>query len=125
MTKGAQLPCCGQGRKFVGLRHESALFYDSQCEGPEDFLQKMRVTPPCWMMHVQTFVSRHERALSDSARIAFCPFCGTKVPGVRLRRNPPKKICVVLDGGYYCATCEERLDSCNCALPAQLWEAAP
>lgn len=124
MTDFSRLPCCKQGSKCVVLHHESALFHDHDYQSPEDFLQKMRVTPPLWTMHVQTFVQRHERSTSDSARIAFCPFCGTKVPGVQLRSDPPKKICVVIDGGYYCATCEERLDACDCALPERLWEAA-
>jgi hypothetical protein len=115
-----RLTCCEQGGKFIGLRHEwLCREYDSS----EDFLQKMRETPPLWTMHVKTFVTRREHADQGSAHVSFCPFCGTKVPGVRLRKNPPKKICVILDGGYYCATCEERLDSCDCALPARMWEA--
>ena len=120
MTAG-RLTCCVQGGKFVGLRHEGHLFCE-EYQSPEDFLQKMRATPPRWTMDVHTFVDRHERSDQDIVRITYCPFCGTKVPGVRLRRNPPEKICVILDGGYYCATCEERLDSCDCDLPKQLWE---
>ena len=119
-----RLSCCEEGKKFIGLRHEGGLFY-AEYESAEAYLKKMRETPPLWTMHAKTFSTRWERSDDVSARVAFCPFCGTKVPPVRLRKDPPKKICVILDGGYYCATCEERLQACNCHLPERMWEAAP
>lgn len=124
MTVG-RLSCCEEGAKFVGLRHEAGLFYDREYKDADAFLKKMRETPPLWTMHAKTFSTRWERSDDVSARVAFCPFCGARVPPVRLRKDPPKRICVVLDGGYYCATCEERLQACNCKLPERMWEAAP
>ena len=44
----------------------------------------------------------------------FCPFCGASLPKM-VRKNPmPENIRVIEDGGYYCGTCEERLDGCLC-----------
>lgn len=44
----------------------------------------------------------------------FCPYCGTALPKM-VRKNPiPKTVCQVTDGGYYCATCRERLNCCLC-----------
>jgi hypothetical protein len=52
----------------------------------------------------------------------FCPFCGTKVPEIVRRKNSPSKVISISDGGYYCDTCEKRLDSCTCERIEFLWE---
>ena len=49
-----------------------------------------------------------------------CPFCGTALPKLRVKENPPPVTQVehVNDGGYYCNTCGERCGwGCRC-LPA-------
>jgi hypothetical protein len=120
-----RLSCCDQGAKFVGLRHESALFYDRSYKTAEEFLAHMRATPPLWTMHAESFATRWYRTDKVSVRVSFCPFCGVKTPDVRLRKKPPTKICVVIDSGYYCDTCTKRLNECQCHLPERLWEAAP
>ncbi len=120
-----RLSCCPDGAKFVGLRHAASLFYETEYANRADFLKRMRETPPAWTIHAKTFVTRWEHSDEVSKVVAFCPFCGTKVPDVRLRTEGPEKICVVLDGGYRCNTCKERLVNCECSLPERLWEAAP
>lgn len=44
----------------------------------------------------------------------FCPYCGTPLPKMRRKDPPPKTVCLITDGGYYCARCKDRLDSCLC-----------
>lgn len=52
--------------------------------------------------------------------VKFCPWCGAKLPEME-RTRTDAKICVVKDGGYYCDTCEERLQNCLCDFPAVEW----
>ena len=53
----------------------------------------------------------------------FCPYCGMPLPKMR-RKNPvPENICRAGDG-YYCETCEERLDACLCDPPEAAFEFA-
>ena len=51
----------------------------------------------------------------------FCPFCGKALPELIKKNKPPKNVCVVTDGGYYCDTCKERLDNCKCYPPEARW----
>jgi hypothetical protein len=52
----------------------------------------------------------------------FCPYCGTGLPNM-VRKNPvPEDICTITDGGYYCDTCKERLQSCICLPPEAAFE---
>jgi len=44
----------------------------------------------------------------------FCPYCGTALPTMVRKKPVPKNVCRVRDGGYYCATCKERLNACMC-----------
>lgn len=50
------------------------------------------------------------------AVVKHCPFCGKKLPELRIV-DAPGPVCTVTDGGYYCDTCTERLDSCQCYPP--------
>lgn len=61
--------------------------------------------------------------------ISFCPWCGVKLPEMVKTGVPPKPwepdlVCRIVDGGYYCDTCHERLDNCTCRLPGCLWSPA-
>jgi len=75
-------------------------------------------TPPKWI------VRTGEPYLSSFNVIEahFCPFCATKLPGIE-KRQTDRKIMVVTDGGYYCKTCEERCNCCNCLPAAFHWQA--
>lgn len=81
--------------------------------------------------YIRTFVSTHEswtekdgdttvyhsrdRGYEESkSPVKFCPYCGTKMPEIRLKDSPPVPIREITDGGYYCDTCEERLIGCGC-----------
>lgn len=54
--------------------------------------------------------------------IHFCPHCGMKLPEIVKKTNPPKKIRVISDGGYYCDTCGKRLMLCECHRQEEMWE---
>jgi hypothetical protein len=43
-----------------------------------------------------------------------CPYCRKKLPKMVPLKSPPSPLCRVVDGGYYCDTCKERLSSCYC-----------
>lgn len=52
--------------------------------------------------------------------VSFCPWCGVKLP--EMKQGPVTgKVVVITDGGYYCDTCRERLDNCECHAPAEFW----
>ncbi len=53
--------------------------------------------------------------------VAFCPFCGTKLPTPVKKAKPPK-VGIWNDG--YCEVCGERTMNCNCRVPEQAWEAS-
>ncbi len=62
-------------------------------------------------------------ALYPSAiKVKFCPHCSRPLPKIK-RRKTKRKICSVKDGGYYCDTCKERLNQCECYRPEYAWEA--
>jgi len=56
-----------------------------------------------------------------TTEVKFCPHCATPVPPIK-RRNTKRKICDVKDGGYYCSTCDKRLQECTCFRPEYAWE---
>jgi hypothetical protein len=55
----------------------------------------------------------------------FCPYCGTLLPEMRLKDPVPENVTRVLDGGYYCSTCHERLNECLCDPPSSAFEPVP
>ena len=57
-----------------------------------------------------------------NGKYEFCPYCGTKMPKVKMRKRPPKKVYSDDDGGYYCGTCSNRNMECSCAPRTVLFE---
>lgn len=53
-------------------------------------------------------------------RVVFCPFCGAKLPAVRLKATPPSPLCK--PGMDYCETCGERMMTCLCYPPEAAYE---
>jgi hypothetical protein len=49
-------------------------------------------------------------------QITNCPFCFSTLPEV-VRNRRIKKIMKITDGGYYCDTCVERANCCECWMP--------
>lgn len=56
----------------------------------------------------------------DYVEAQYCPHCAKPVPEI-ISVNPPRPVCVCTDGGYYCDTCSERLNSCRCLRPEKAW----
>ncbi len=55
----------------------------------------------------------------------FCPYCGTSLPVMRRKVPAPKTVCRIIDGGYYCNTCRERLGGCLCDPLSSAFEVVP
>jgi hypothetical protein len=116
--------CCKYAHDYI------ALYYDWYYAEEKDHFVKNK---PFWVVR-GTKMEEHEFAhrcndghfpTNVEMKISFCPNCGEKMPDIRLKDKPPEKVMTIIDGGYYCATCDERLDSCKCARPEELWELAP
>lgn len=121
------LKCCDDGTRYVRLSYPSTLFYDERFETPETFEQFVHDVPPDWalVVHADRDPDATPPAYGCTERVALherCPFCSADLPELRLKARPPKRITTVIDGGYYCATCAERLNCCECAPPDRLWE---
>ncbi len=67
--------------------------------------------------------SDHVYLGSTSHQVSFCPFCGVRLPGFRLKSVPPSPVLVPDAGLNYCDTCGERGMACRCCAPESLWEA--
>jgi hypothetical protein len=75
-------------------------------------------TPPKWYVRVGDPESGDGFTIEEAF---FCPFCAKPVPKIE-KRQTDRKICVVTDGGYYCKTCEERLNCCRCLNGSFHWQ---
>jgi hypothetical protein len=121
------LTCCPGGQRYVYLGYGSFGFEEPDLVTPEAFFAYIKTVPPKWRVNVGSPLNwEEERRGSYVPPIAMCcPFCAASVPAVVLRKDLPNRIMTIIDGGYYCFTCEARLDSCRCAHPDELWEAVP
>lgn len=103
--------CCAavQENHTIFLRHD----YKDVISGQSDAIK------PEWRVMAWTTVDGW--AGWNSIMASFCPHCATPVPSIR-RCQRQKPVCRIIDGGYYCDTCHERLMSCTC-LPVEFnWE---
>ena len=116
--KGHQLSCCERGTRYVDLRFKSDLLIDG-AKTRAAFIRMVNKTQPDWVLIVEP-VGQFGRAGYEP--VTCCPFCCTPVPKLRKRKRPPAKFLVVVDNGYYCDTCRDRLNGCACPHPEVLWE---
>jgi hypothetical protein len=108
--------CCAAAKKYPVVTFEVA-----DVEGK-------RPTRGSWVAHMSERLGTILRGRDGAAwwdempDAKFCPFCGTALP-VMVRKEPaPKTVSLVLDGGYYCSNCRERLDACLCDPPSFAFE---
>ena len=83
------------------------------------------LTPIWYVACLETFDRarfRENRDARPTNEPKFCPYCGAKLPKLVRKKKPPKRLCRITDGGYYCDTCKERLDACACYPPEAGWE---
>jgi hypothetical protein len=87
-------------------------------EMPMSYFYKADVNAvPQWAVHC----TNHKYGSGTVVREAsFCPFCGSPVPEIERKPEPPK-VCVCTDDGYYCDTCGDRLGECGCPAPEEAW----
>ena len=76
-----------------------------------------------WSRRQATDTLRDWRENAPAPR--FCPWCGTALPRMRRKADRDPDICRVNDGGYYCATCGDRLNVCDCLYPSAAFEPVP
>ena len=87
---------------------------------PPSFFDGDLETPPKWYIRGKDNVGYHDER-DDVIEALFCPFCAKPVPEVVPADPGRKKICTVIDGGYYCQTCENQLHLCKCHRPEFRW----
>jgi hypothetical protein len=106
------VPNCCENVKYLVSLHVDDSYFTADCK--EEHL-KLKNEAPKWKCKESGESNRY-------FDVEYCPCCGKKLPKVRLRKNQPKKIVVISDGGYYCDTCGERLTNCWCSPPEHRWE---
>ncbi len=67
----------------------------------------------------------HGSGLPSVSKVSFCPHCGTSLPALVARADPPSPLHE--PSGGYCKTCGERCIGCMCYPPQTAWsvEGAP
>lgn len=113
MIKATTPICCYYAKRFITLRYET--YYS---ESKTHFLK----TKPFWIVRGSGREDAMFIAEMTELRIFFCPNCGAKLPKIKLKDKLPEKVLVITDGGYYCNTCHERLNECQCTPPERMWE---
>lgn len=112
-----RLTCCDAIREYpvitftVGIRDEDT----SKASG----YWRVRVDSNFWNEYDGGHYVDYIKGMPEPE---YCPFCSSEVPKMARKIHPPPHLCRVTDGGYYCDTCEERLDSCFCDPPAAAFE---
>ncbi len=107
--------CCEYAKTYITLRYEDAEIYD------QDFLLN---TPPYWKVRGCEMKEFKNPSAVRYDEIKVCPSCEEKMPDIQLVFQLPEKFTIIEDGGYYCSTCNERLDSCQCTNPLEMWQLA-
>jgi hypothetical protein len=81
-------------------------------------------TKPRWVVRssYQEYLDHPMQRTWPSTEVQHCPHCAAKLPTFRPRVEPLEPIVEVVDGGYYCNTCNERLHACKCWPPEAHWE---
>lgn len=105
--------CCAYASLLIVLRFETYYVHD------KDYFKKNK---PFWVVSGSSSLT-----VTDirQLEITHCPGCGAKLPGIQLRDPEPSPVITIVDGGNYCDTCNERLTSCECLKPEELWEIKP
>lgn len=130
--KSKRSSCCAAGKRFIKLAMPSRWYGEHEDDTREQWLESARTTPAQWHMTAKgrrdpedyPDLAKSKYEGEQSVIVIWCPFCGFRLPPVRLRAKPPKKICVTINGGESCDTCNARHE-CGCATADRLWEPVP
>ena len=109
--------CCPE------IKESRAVFLSVQYESDRD------EGKPATQKWVTRAPSHHESFEHPSSSVIvqaqFCPHCGKPLPQIGPRETSNHKICQVSDGGYYCDTCKESLNTCECYPLTAAFQALP
>ena len=114
-----KLTCCDAGRTCEAFMYHIDV-YES---GPSN-----QITEGRWRIATYESLGRERRMADDQwhkkvpPEPKFCPYCAAPTPKLEKAKDPPKDISVVTDGGYYCDTCQERLNACMCLPPEAVFK---
>lgn len=110
----AELPhpqCCDSAKKYIypyrEIDHREEVLNDGRPVWKNSFPVQWGSSEGC-----RDFVVMH-----------FCPFCGTKLPGLRKKKDPPPHL--IIEKDYHCGRCGQRfgrMGYCFCSLPESAWE---
>lgn len=118
--------CCDEGRKFLRVAYPSSLHYDEMSR--EQVMEYVEDNPPQWGIVAKSVSDPKadpddpfdRQGWSQFVAVEACPWCRSVVPEMKRNRRV-KKVMVCTDGGYYCDTCEERLNCCECRPLTHMW----
>lgn len=110
--------CCKYAKWFITLRYE-----DYWVKDKDYFIDNK----PHWNVRGSKYDENTFRELikivfPKDYKISYCPLCGKKLPDIQMKKELPEKVLTVVDAGYYCDTCSERLIACTCSRPEEMWE---
>jgi len=78
--------------------------------------------PPRWEHKFRSTFDPKQSG-DEFLEIEFCPFCGTKLPELRKKAEPPPHV-FDLEDEYQCSGCGGR-HLCICSYPESAWEIVP
>lgn len=122
--------CCENARKYPVVTFSvDETDPEEEDDEPEegDALPPLKATADWYIEVADKFLSVRRSEHEDYYSVPwpspkFCPYCGASLPKMRLKDPVPETICRVLDGGYYCSTCDDRLNECMCDPQSSAYE---
>jgi hypothetical protein len=103
--------CCAKALRYRTVYFSVQEVYDV-CEPKEGRWRPVYI-PMDWDPNVRD--TPWYEGLPDAK---FCGFCGELLPKMTRLKTPPQPLCRITDGGYYCDTCEQSLEACECLPPS-------
>lgn len=119
--------CCDDVEQHRTIFLEYLQLTDDE-EGREEtdmFAGRPEWATRAWYAHAPGDKDIGDDGFPATVEATFCPHCGQHVPEIIERPDVKVPICKVTDGGYYCATCEERLMGCECHPPEYKYQPKP
>lgn len=113
MEEGPIPTCCNYTKCFIVLSY--GFYYPIE----KDYFIKNK---PFWTIRGAKMPHGKYIEFDQQYSIKFCPNCGKELPDIKLKDPIPEKVTTIVDGGYYCDTCYERLHACTCNIPETMWE---
>jgi hypothetical protein len=110
-------------KKARNVEREAELPHPKCCESARHIYASLGDSQgvPHWTMQVSKFFpDPGPQDYCLEAEVTFCPFCGWKLPRLKLKETPPPHV-YDRDNLDTCEECEQRRD-CICSSPESMWE---